>query len=170
VYNLCGDWSQDALPKINGFNEELTKKDGTAPLYEYIAPDGKRYPADLATLRQWAREGRISPLSKLRDLNTGCYMPASVVVPPLPNRPAGSVALPQAKAKGLGAAKFFGYILATYGWFIFAYGALVCCIDPKGANACFPCAGFLLVPAWLLLRGADGLFPFSLKFVKASEE
>ena len=46
--------------------------------YMVVAPDGKEYgPADIDTLKQWASQNRLQPMSKLRDFNTGQIIFAS---------------------------------------------------------------------------------------------
>jgi len=56
--------------------------------YFVIGPNGAQYgPADLATLQQWARDGRILPQTELRDAMTGqsvraAQLPSLVFAPP----------------------------------------------------------------------------------------
>lgn len=48
--------------------------------YYVIAHDGNRYgPADIATLQQWVREGRIAPNTTLEDEVTGTQIRASLL-------------------------------------------------------------------------------------------
>lgn len=48
--------------------------------YYVIAHDGNRYgPADIATLQQWVREGRIAPNTLLEDEFTGTQIQASLL-------------------------------------------------------------------------------------------
>lgn len=48
--------------------------------YFVIAQDGNRYgPADIATLQQWVREGRIAPNTTLEDEFTGTQIRASLL-------------------------------------------------------------------------------------------
>jgi len=48
--------------------------------YYVIAHDGNRYgPADIATLQQWVREGRIAPNTTLEDEFTGTQIRASLL-------------------------------------------------------------------------------------------
>ncbi len=48
--------------------------------YYVIAHDGKRYgPADVTTLQQWVREGRIAPNTTLEDEFTGTQIRASLL-------------------------------------------------------------------------------------------
>ena len=48
--------------------------------YFVVAPDGTSYgPADMATLQQWAAEGRILPNSMIRDAATGQSQLASSI-------------------------------------------------------------------------------------------
>lgn len=48
--------------------------------YFVIAQDGNRYgPADIATLQQWVREGRIAPNTTLEDEFTGAQIRASLL-------------------------------------------------------------------------------------------
>jgi hypothetical protein len=49
-------------------------------MFYVIAHDGNRYgPADVATLNQWIREGRLAPTSMLEDASTGDRRPASEI-------------------------------------------------------------------------------------------
>ena len=54
-------------------------------MYEFLAPDGKRYPADLLTLQEWARQGRITPDSMLIHTDTGMHMAAGKLIPLQPH-------------------------------------------------------------------------------------
>jgi hypothetical protein len=48
--------------------------------YYVIAHDGNRYgPADISTLQQWVREGRIAPNTTLEDEFTGTQIRASLL-------------------------------------------------------------------------------------------
>jgi hypothetical protein len=48
--------------------------------YYVIAQDGNRYgPADIATLQQWVREGRVAPNTTLEDEYTGTQIRASLL-------------------------------------------------------------------------------------------
>lgn len=48
--------------------------------YYVIAHDGNRYgPADIETLQQWVREGRVAPNTTLEDEFTGTQMRASLL-------------------------------------------------------------------------------------------
>jgi hypothetical protein len=48
--------------------------------YYVIAQDGNRYgPADIPTLQQWVREGRIAPNTTLEDEVTGTQIRASLL-------------------------------------------------------------------------------------------
>lgn len=48
--------------------------------YYVIANDGNRYgPADIETLRQWVREGRVAPNTTLEDEFTGTQIRASLL-------------------------------------------------------------------------------------------
>ena len=48
--------------------------------YYVIGPDGNKYgPADVATLKSWITENRLTPQSMLEDFNTGQRLPASSV-------------------------------------------------------------------------------------------
>jgi hypothetical protein len=65
-----------------------------------------------------------------------------------------------------------GYVLVCIGWILFALGVVflfkignVRCIEEP-----FRWASYWIVPGWLLLRFADGLFPFSKKFFKTIKE
>lgn len=57
-------------------------------------------------------------------------------------------------------AAFLGYFLCGIGWLIF-----VC--NLAGGNAeMYRLAGWFIVPGWLLLRFASGLFPFGRRIVR----
>jgi hypothetical protein len=64
--------------------------------------------------------------------------------------------------------QLLGYILAFSGWVLFACGVMGLFFPPttpdtqapSGTEHSFINAGYFLVPAWLLLRLAAGLFPF----------
>jgi hypothetical protein len=63
-------------------------------------------------------------------------------------------------------ARLLGYLLAGFGWFLFAVAVIgMLTNDPPGA-AFFRLIGFWVVPGWLLLRLAAGLFPFSLRLFR----
>ncbi len=48
--------------------------------YFVVLPDGQKFgPADLATLNQWASEGRLTPQSQLEDVASGQTFQASAI-------------------------------------------------------------------------------------------
>lgn len=71
--------------------------------YYVILPDGRKFgPADLATLNQWAREGRLIHASQLEEAGTGRRFPAHELQGLVfPNAgPAGPSAWPQPPQQG----------------------------------------------------------------------
>ncbi len=94
--------------------------------------------------------------------------------------PLGAVITPEVlenTRQGLqGALRFFqglaaviGYPLASIGWLGFSIGlaaALPTRLDPFDAHFLRVC-GDAIVPGWLLLRFAAGLFPFGLRLFRA---
>jgi hypothetical protein len=100
--------------------------------YHVIGPDGNRYgPADLATLNQWAAEGRVTPGTMLED-PSGARIAASSVPglmfgPPQmssPNEPYGGYPGPQYHQPiGDG-----GNSDVTAAWVLGALGLVCCCI------------------------------------------
>jgi hypothetical protein len=67
--------------------------------YFVIAPDGQKYgPADIATLNQWAAEGRLTPTTELEDASTMTRLSAASV--PGIMFPGGPAAAPPGAAPG----------------------------------------------------------------------
>jgi len=51
-----------------------------SPSFKIIGGDGREYgPVDLATLQQWAREGRVAGQTQVRDSRAGHWQPATQV-------------------------------------------------------------------------------------------
>jgi hypothetical protein len=75
--------------------------------YYVLAHDGNRYgPADIETLQQWVREGRIAPNTTLEDEHTGTQIRASLLpelshlFPSQGVPPAGTYPLPRPMTGG----------------------------------------------------------------------
>lgn len=57
------------------------------PEYEILGADGKTYPADLTTVRQWIADGRIVRSSQVYDIAASAWKPAGdipALFPPAP--------------------------------------------------------------------------------------
>jgi hypothetical protein len=65
--------------------------------------------------------------------------------------------------------RLIGCYIICFGWMVLGVGVLTMA-GGQDDSLPFIIAGFLLVPGWLLLRFADGLFPFSSKFYETLEE
>ena len=66
-------------------------------------------------------------------------------------------------------APYVAYPLVTIGWFFFLLGVFFLLAAPQHAQTdaqVFRYGGYLVVPGWLLLRFAAGLFPFGRRFFK----
>lgn len=97
--------------------------------YYVIAHDGKRYgPADVETLQQWVREGRIAPNTTLEDEFTGTQIRASLLpelshlFPSVSPPPGGSVGQPPPMPRAGGTPS--GEATAAL---IFGILGLICC-------------------------------------------
>lgn len=79
--------------------------------------------------------------------------------------------------KGMGCGS--GYCLTIGGWFIFAYSILAMVVGPSDRERAtfsdhlvhvFRVSGWWIVPGWLSLRFAAGLFPFSRRLFRWQKE
>jgi hypothetical protein len=62
------------------------------------------------------------------------------------------------------ALKWLGYHVAATGWFFFFVAVYYLAFFGNGGKEAFFVSGCLIVPGWLMLRFAAGLFPFSKRF------
>ncbi|MCS6950501.1 MAG: DUF4190 domain-containing protein [bacterium] len=97
--------------------------------YYVIAHDGNRYgPADIETLQQWVREGRIAPNTTLEDEYTGTQIRANLLpelshlFPTAPPPPSGVVSQPPPMPRSAGTPS--GEATAAL---IFGILGLICC-------------------------------------------
>jgi hypothetical protein len=110
----------------------LMAQNSDATTYYVLGQDGHRYgPADVATLTQWAYDGRVLPTTLLEDAGSGARMPASAVAgitfgpqamspPPTPGpgQYGGGYSQPQAGNDGSGD--------VTAAWILGAIGFIAC--------------------------------------------
>lgn len=86
-----------------------------AEKFEILGADGRTYPADLATARQWVTEGRITPATQVYDAAAGEWKTARDVESLFPRVPPVVSSSPRSTTQGCQAAVLLALLAVLVG-------------------------------------------------------